>query len=83
MAVVAGKLDGYTFNNATKKITIKGEDFEVDFDPEVGTISHLSYDGETVIADGNGPKLDALRAFTNNDNWFYTSWYHINIPTNG
>ena len=35
----------------------------------------MKYGNETVIADGNGPKLDALRAFTNNDNWFYAPWF--------
>lgn len=55
--------------------TIKGENFNVTFDNESGTIYNLNYGGETIIADGNGPKLDAFRAFTNNDNWFYGSWF--------
>lgn len=55
--------------------TIKGDQFEVRFDNETGTIYSLNYGGETIIADGNGPKLDAFRAFTNNDNWFYGSWF--------
>ena len=55
--------------------TIKGNRFEVRFDMNTGTIYSLSYDGKAVITDGNGPKLDALRAFTNNDNWFYSQWF--------
>ena len=55
--------------------TIKGDNFNVTFDNESGTIYNLNYGGETIIADGNGPKLDAFRAFTNNDNWFYGSWF--------
>lgn len=55
--------------------TIKGDNFNVTFDNESGTIYNLNYGGETIITDGNGPKLDAFRAFTNNDNWFYGSWF--------
>lgn len=55
--------------------TISGDRFEAQFDLRTGTIHKLSYDGQMVIAEGNGPKLDALRAFTNNDNWFYSQWY--------
>ena len=55
--------------------TVKGTGFEAKFDMNTGTIHTLSYNGKTVIADGNGPKLDALRAFTNNDNWFYSQWF--------
>ena len=32
-----------------------------------------------IIADGNGPKLDAMRAFTNNDNWFYANWFECGL----
>ncbi|WP_289006902.1 glycoside hydrolase family 2 TIM barrel-domain containing protein [Parabacteroides sp.] len=55
--------------------TIKGDHFVATFDNETGTIYSLNYGNETIIADGNGPKLDAFRAFTNNDNWFYGSWF--------
>ena len=59
--------------------TIKGENFEAKFDNETGTIYSLNYGGETIIADGNGPKLDVLRAFTNNDNWFYANWFECGL----
>lgn len=59
--------------------TITGEGFKVTFDNEAGTIYKLSYGNETVISDGNGPKLDAFRAFTNNDNWFYQSWFECGL----
>ncbi len=55
--------------------TIKGKDFEAKFDLNTGSVYSLVYGSHTVIADGNGPKLDALRAFVNNDNWFYASWF--------
>ena len=71
----AAKLDGFILDKDTKRILIKGADFEAIFDPQTGSIYSLKYGNETVIADGNGPKLDALRAFTNNDNWFYAPWF--------
>jgi len=54
---------------------IQGNNFKVEFDESTGTIYSLTYDSTTIIAAGNGPKLDVLRAFTNNDNWFYSSWF--------
>ena len=54
---------------------ITGDNFELIFDDATGAITHLVYNGERVIADGCGPKLDALRAPVDNDNWFYTQWY--------
>ncbi len=62
-------------NIETSLIEIKGEGFTVNFDTKIGTIYNLTYGNETIIADGNGPKLNALRAFVNNDNWLYQSWY--------
>lgn len=73
VAAKAGKLN-YT-ESASPIKTITGEGFEAKFDTQTGTIYSLVYGGETVIADGNGPKLDALRAFVNNDNWFYSPWF--------
>ncbi len=55
--------------------TVSGDNFVAKFDMGTGTIYSLTYGGKTIIADGNGPKLDALRAFTNNDNWFYSQWF--------
>ena len=69
----AGKLEYVETSSSIK--TVKGANFEATFDATVGTIHSLKYNGQTVIAEGNGPKLDALRAFTNNDNWFYSAWF--------
>ena len=55
--------------------TVSGDGFVAKFDMETGTIYSLAYGVKTIITDGNGPKLDALRAFTNNDNWFYSQWF--------
>lgn len=55
--------------------TVKGNGFMVEFDTQTGTIHSLTYGNETIIAAGNGPVLDAFRAYTNNDNWFMDGWY--------
>ena len=66
-------------NPDTDRYEVCGNGFEVDFDRKTGSIYRLKYGEETVIADGNGPKLDAFRAFTNNDNWFYSSWFECGL----
>ncbi len=52
-----------------------GKIFAVDFDKATGSISSLTYGGKPVFADGCGPRLDAFRAWVNNDNWTYQAWY--------
>ena len=74
-ATTGGKLNTVIQVDGNKFITIEGTGFKAVFDPQTGSIYSLAYGDETVIADGNGPKLDALRAFTNNDNWFYSPWF--------
>lgn len=56
-------------------ITVKGKGFEALFDKSKGTIHRLDYNGKTIIKEGHGPRLDAFRAFVNNDNWIFTSWF--------
>lgn len=58
-----------------ESVTISSSAFSVTFDQLQGTISSLSYNGKNIITSGNGPKLDALRAPVDNDNWFYQDWY--------
>lgn len=53
----------------------KGSNFEATFDNSTGTIYSLTYHGKTIFEKGNGPKLDALRAPVDNDNWIYTQWF--------
>ena len=55
--------------------TVKGSGFEATFDNTTGTIYSLTYQGKTIFDKGNGPKLDALRAPVDNDNWIYTQWF--------
>lgn len=55
--------------------TISGKGFSVRFDNKEGTIHSLTYNGKEVICEGKGPKIDALRAPTDNDNWAYQRWF--------
>ena len=57
------------------KIRLSGDGFEVVFDREDGSIYSLSYGGRKVFEDGCGPRLDAFRAWVNNDKWVYQNWY--------
>ncbi|MDR0427428.1 MAG: discoidin domain-containing protein [Dysgonamonadaceae bacterium] len=70
--IKSGKIN---LSKATDYSVVSGDNFQAAFDMSTGTIYNLKYGNETIIADGNGPKLDALRAFVNNDNWFYKQWY--------
>ncbi len=55
--------------------TINGNGFNVKFDDKTGTIYRLDYNNQTIIKDGEGPKLDAYRAPVDNDNWAYQQWF--------
>lgn len=55
--------------------TVSGTGFSVSFDHATGTIGNLSYNGQTIISPGNGPRISALRAPVDNDNWAYTQWF--------
>ena len=57
------------------KITVTGNGNTIVFDKSTGSLHSLGYGGKTIIAAGNGPKLDAFRAWVNNDNWAYQAWY--------
>lgn len=70
---VSGKALGFSENEVFAEVT--GEGFKVVFDKAAGTIYKLDYYGNPVICNGGGPVLNAFRAFTNNDNWFYESWF--------
>ncbi len=62
-------------NKADATVIVSGESFHVVFSKLTGTILTLTYNGQQIITEGNGPELNAMRAFTNNDNWFYSSWF--------
>jgi len=69
----AGKLDVKELPDHT--IQVKGDNFDVRFSRWSGTIQELKYGGQAIIENGNGPRLDAFRAFVNNDNWAYAQWF--------
>lgn len=78
IADVAGKTSAekIKITDDSKEIkTLIGKDFELKFDMQKGTIHSLVYNGENIIVPGHGPKLNAIRAFVNNDNWFYSQWF--------
>ena len=56
-------------------LSISGNGFSVQFDTQSGTIHSLQYGGLTIIPKGCGPQIEAFRAFVNNDNWLYKSWF--------
>ena len=57
------------------KLQLSGNGFNVSFDHADGSIYSLHYNGQKVFEDGCGPRLDAFRAWVNNDNWAYQNWY--------
>ncbi len=57
------------------KILVSGNSFDMQFSNADGSICSLSYGGQKVFEDDCGPKLDAFRAWVNNDNWAYQNWY--------
>ncbi len=67
------KLEGAKSGNGIT--TVSGDGFTAKFNMADGSLHGLVYAGKTVIADGKGPKLDAYRAFVNNDIWVYQSWF--------
>lgn len=74
---IADVAQGGPLNLATAAgvTTVSGADFSVSFDHASGTISTLTYNGQTLITPGNGPRISALRAPVDNDNWAYTQWF--------
>ena len=72
---------GSSFNRLTPVsendsiIKIASDGFLVKFNKKQGTIYSLVYHGKLIIPDGCGPKIDAFRALTNNDNWAFQPWF--------
>jgi len=56
------------------EVAVAGDNFEVTFDDETGTIATLSYGGKEIITKGNGPLLNTFRAPTDNDCWASNQW---------
>ena len=64
-----------SLQDENKLKVLSGDGFVVKFDTQTGTIHSLDYAGNTIIRPGEGPKLDALRAPVDNDNWAYQAWF--------
>ena len=60
-------------------IVVNGKDFTAKFDTKTGSIYSLVYGGKILIAEGNGPKLDAFRAPVCNDNWADYKWFQFGL----
>lgn len=65
-------------------IVLRGKAFTAKFNPEDGSLYGLKYGTQTIIRDGDGPKLDAYRAPTDNDtgigypnDWFKYGLYAL------
>ena len=72
------------YTNDGNSICVTGTGFSVKFDKSTGAISELTYGTQRIITDGNGPKLDAFRAPTDNDAgigypkaWFQNGLYDL------
>lgn len=74
VSALAGTGKIRTSQPAADRIVVEGDGFKAVFDTKQGTVHSLAYDGRTIIADGNGPKLDAFRAPVDNDIWVYRDW---------
>ena len=72
-----GKAMKYQLDKAAKRANITGENFQVAFDLNTGAIYSLKYGNQIIIKGGNGPKLDAYRAPTDNDAGigYHNAWF--------
>ena len=75
-ATTPGKIKGKV---SVKKrdgiITASGRNFSAGFSTLDGSLCSLIYDGNEMIRPGRGPKLEAFRAYLNNDEWIRDKWF--------
>ena len=72
---VTASMERPSVEEAEDFTTVSGNGFTLKFDNREGTIYSMEYNGRKVILDGKGPKLDALRAPVDNDNWARDRWF--------
>ena len=60
-------------------LRVKGSHYDLSFDRTTGAIHSLGYDGRMVIEPGHGPRIDAFRARTDNDNWMDYLWPKLGL----
>lgn len=72
------------FSRLKDDIVLSNNDFSVSFSKATGIITSLEYQGHQVVNNGNGLKLDAYRAPTDNDagmgfptDWFNNGLYNL------
>lgn len=72
-----GKAMKLSVDKAAKRANINGGNFQVAFDLNTGAIYSLKYGSQDIIKNGNGPKLDAYRAPTDNDAGigYHNAWF--------
>lgn len=72
-----GKAMKLSVDKVAKRANINGGNFQVAFDLNTGAIYSLKYGSQDIIKDGNGPKLDAYRAPTDNDAGigYHNAWF--------
>lgn len=67
-----GKL---TLNESKDMISVKGTDFDLEFDKAKGTFSAMERDGENILQKDGGPMLHLWRApHQTDDMWAYKDW---------
>lgn len=71
----SSRQDHLTTSIKDSVLTITGKTIHAQLDERTGILTRLAYNGTEVIKDGEGPRLDAMRAWVNNDNWAYEKWY--------
>ena len=79
-----------TTTNEGNFTVVKGEGFTAKFDKQTGSLAALTYGAQTIIREGEGPKLDAFRAPTDNDAgigypnaWFQYGLYNLHHKVTG
>ena len=75
LASVTASMERPSVEEAEDFTTVSGNGFTLKFDNREGTIYSMEYNDRKVILDGKGPKLDALRAPVDNDNWARDRWF--------
>ena len=74
---VAATSSPVSMTKTNKSVDVKGQGYEVNIDLTTGAITNLVYGGKQIISEGNGPKLDAFRAPTDNDAGigYHNAWF--------
>ena len=69
------------YTHDAKQVKVKGDNFNATFNLSNGSIDELAYGGNTVFTNGNGPKLDAFRAPTDNDAGigYHNAWFKFGL----